>query len=92
MKSKKALFEFLSEQEAWRGIKQDFNLTNVSNETYGKRSMIYLFNVNTRFNIDRSTMERELKAEGFKVNSQYWPGTQHIEIEDSYFKGHHWDE
>ena len=87
MKSKKKLFEFLSQR-----FSQDVNLANVGNETYGKQSMIYLWNVHTRFKIDRQVLEAELADQGFKVKPHYCPGTQHIEIQVSYFKGQHWDE
>ena len=87
--SKKKLLAWLSKR-----FNQTVTLKNVADETYSykKDSRIYLFGVNKRFGISRKCLERELKQAGFKVFPTYWPGSDHVEIGVSYFKGWHWDE
>jgi hypothetical protein len=89
MKSKKQLFEVLE-----KIIGQEFDLRTggVSDETYGKKSFIYLWDVKDNFGVEREKLELALEAEGFKVMRDYYPGSQTLEIQVSYFKGWHWDE
>ena len=89
MKSKKQLFEVL---EKIIGQKFDLSTGGVSNETYGKKSCIYLWDVVANYGVEREKLELALEAEGFKVNRQYYLGSQTLEIQVSYFKGWHWDE
>jgi len=90
MKSKKKLFEALDKHfktNRWsaKGLKH----SNISDETYGRRSMIY---VSLKTPDERDEVERLLKRDGFGVQSGYWPDGPVAEIQVSYFKGHHWDE
>jgi len=87
MKSKKQLFVVLdkffnTDKYTKNGLKA------VHNETYGKRSMIY---VDTTGPETRSRLETFLKAEGFVVNKDYHPGSGTTEVQVSYFRGHQWD-
>jgi len=97
MKSKTELFKFLA-----RTFNKNFvRIGNhgISDETYGKDSRIYLWNVNERWGITRNELESKLKDEGFKVHSNYGRAISPevkdydtVEVSVSYFKGWHWDE
>ena len=84
MKSKKKLFEAL---DRFFGTPEHHSLLTCGNETFGKRSFIYVDGRGRR-----AELERFLTAEGFKVNPNYGRGTQTVEVQVSYFKGWHWDE
>lgn len=98
MKSKKALFEFLNTHFN----RTDLSLTspNISDETYGKKSCIYLWDIKGMYNMERGEFERLLQDNGFVVNPKYGKGLAKYgmqdydatEIQVSYFKGYHWDE
>ena len=88
MKSKVKLFQFLQVLCGMPYV--GLNSPGVSNETYGKRSCIYL---NAKdFGFERRVLECKLIDKGFKVNQGYFPASQIIEVTVSYFKGWHWDE
>ena len=63
--------------------------TKLSNEIYGKKAMIYF---TWKDEPTRRKAERELENRGFKVHRRYYPGSGTMEVQVSYFKGHHWDE
>lgn len=91
MKSKKQLFLFLDKHfDTTNFSVGGLNAQHVSNETYGKKSCIYLSMCSSY--AKRRELEIELTKAGFAVNRQYWPGSSMIEVTVSYFKGHHWDE
>ncbi|MEF8794018.1 hypothetical protein [Thiohalorhabdus sp.] len=94
LKSKKKLFEFLDTVDPTLigGVgyfaKHGLNHVKVSDETYGKRSMIYL---SARGWQERIELERQLKRNGFHPQEDYGvPGK--LEVQVSYFKGKNWDE
>ena len=90
MKSKKALFEALDLYFATeRFSTEKLNAKGVSNETYGKKSCIY---VNCGVPLVREQVDLYLTARGFKVNRNYGPGGSRIEVQVSYFKGDNWNE
>ena len=87
MKSKKHLFvaldKFFNTDKYTKG-----GLKAVYNETYGKRSMIY---VDTAGSDVRVQLESFLKTEGFGVNKDYHIGSGTLEVRVSYFRGHQWN-
>lgn len=90
MLSKKKLFEALSEiMKDPTILELGLKHSRVCNETYGKKSCVY-------FTCDspeqRAVVEQQLHRRGFKVNFTYWRISPMIEVQVSYFKGHHWDE
>ena len=88
MKSKKALFEALDEYFVTnRFSTEKLNAKGVSNETYGKKSCVY---VNCGERDVRQQVELFLTARGFKVNRDYDRDSAHIEVQVSYFKGDRW--
>lgn len=90
MKSKKALFEALDEYFATnRFSTEKLNAKGVSNETYGRKSCIY---VNCGDPVVRRQLDIFLSVRGFKVNRNYNLGGSRTEIQVSYFKGTAWDE
>lgn len=95
MKSKKALFEDL---QSIVGLDFTPSLTSagISNETYGKQSMIYIdwgaLRRRGKYAINRNLGERALEKLGYKVNKNYWPESEISEVQVTYFKGWHWDE
>lgn len=98
MKSKKALFAFLDEYYAGtdRYPENHFKTLGlkapgVQNETYGKDSHIYLFK-QCQTKGERYILEKALIKAGFKVHRSYWPESNAVDIQVSYFKGWHWDE
>jgi hypothetical protein len=58
-------------------------LSQVSNETYGRKSCIY---VALAYSM-RQQLEDFLFSQGFKVNKSYWPGQGVVEIQVAYFRG-----
>jgi hypothetical protein len=95
MKSKKALFEFLATRFNKTGVQ--LGAHGISDETYGRKSMIYLWNIQEEWGVSRDEMDRILGVAGFKVNRRYGRMDNKdlygaTEVQVSYFKGHHWDE
>jgi len=88
MKSKKALFAHL---EKTYGKKVDLESDGIGDETYGRVSMIYVYDWKI-FHTTREAAERDLEANGFKVHKDWSKGGPGSEIQVSYFKGYHWDE
>lgn len=88
MKSKQKLFRFLQllSKQPYVGLSSQ----GISNETYGKRSMIYIHAPS--FGFERRVLEHQLSSNGYKVNFNYWPESQNTEVQVSYFKGKNWDE
>jgi hypothetical protein len=87
MKSKKDLFValdtfFKTDKYTKNGLKA------VGNETYGRKSMIY---VGAGTFDARRSLEKFLIAEGFKVHTDYFPGSDQVEVQVSYFRGYGWD-
>jgi len=60
---------------------------HLSNETYGRDSMIYVWAGERR-----AELEAFLTRKGFRVFPKYSPGGGRTEIQVSYFKGYHWNE
>ena len=90
MKSKKALFEALDLYFATNRFTQEkLKAKGISNETYGKKSCIY---VNCGEPDVRRQVESFLSTRGFKVNRNYDLGGTCAEVTVSYFKGNNWDE
>lgn len=88
MKSKKALFEALDLYFATNRFTNDkLNAKGISNETYGRKSCIY---VNCGESEVRKQVELYLTARGFKVNRNYDQDGARIEVQVSYFKGDRW--
>ncbi len=87
MKSRKALFVSLDKffQTDKFTKKGDFI---VGNETYGKKSFIYVPADNGQM---RRSLEAFLVAEGFEINPGYAPGHSTAEVRVSYFKGNRWN-
>ena len=91
MKSKKSLFTLMSEVQPERfstapaeGLKHEF----IGDETFGNESFIFLSVLpNTR-----KRVELILKHQGYKVDKEYSPSSDTIEVQVSYFKGWHWNE
>ena len=96
MKSKKKLFTFLSDRFKKTGV--TIGRFSISDETYGKTSCIYLWNISEEWGVARNELESILKSAGFQVNSNYGRGEpgyidyDATEIVVSYFKGYHWNE
>ena len=94
MKSKTALFKFLTET-----FNKPAAIGNngIGDETYGKDSRIYLWSIQDNWGVTRKELENKLEDNGFKVNRRW--GQAHgnfkaydaTEVRVSYFKGHHWD-
>jgi hypothetical protein len=85
--SKKKLFQALKDEF---GLNVDLKSNGISDETYGKDSMIYIYW--NKFGIDRREAEAKLESLGFKVDRRYDPGSQTSEIQVSYFQGtRHWE-
>ena len=88
MKSKKALFEALDEYFATnRFSTEKLNAKGVSNETYGRKSCVY---VNCGDPVVRRQLDIFLSVRGFKVNRDYDRDGARIEVQVSYFKGERW--
>lgn len=89
MLSKKRLFQFIKDR-----FNRELNLHSkgIGNETYGKQSCIYIWNTLQTLGVPRKTVETIMIQNGFKVNRNYWPGTENVEIRVSYFHGMNWNE
>lgn len=87
MKSKKSLFAALKEIDPvyFKGV--DLNHAKIDNETFGRKSMIYVRCLNA---FHKWELSRELSKRGFKVCRYDVPIV--VEVQVSYFKGEHWDE
>ena len=69
-------------------IEYKSNDVEISNETYGKRSMVYLRFYNETLAL---TIKKYLEKNGFKPDSSWeTKNTQSYEIPVSYFKGERW--
>ena len=90
MKSKKKLFEALDEIYSTDTFsKKGLNHRMISDETYGKKSFIYITHKSPAV---RREVERQLRERGFNVSDDYAPNSSTSEVRVSYFKGFHWDE
>lgn len=92
MKSKKKLFQALSAFDAPHFYDiEKLGLTHkyIGNETYGKKSMIY---VEWDTKDQRLWGEKYLTECGFTVHKDYSIGGKRSEVQVSYFKGENWDE
>ena len=87
MPSKTKLFKDLGELGYTEIAEQKLDHKQVSNETYGKMSCIYLTLDDDEV---ASKLKRQLKARGHHIGS--WGYDNGIEVRVSYFKGWHWDE
>ena len=90
MKSKKVLFNVLG--EGFRKTDVGIGKYGIDDETYGKKSFIYFFNISYNWGVGRETFEDLLRRWGFKPNRKYCPRGDATEVQVSYFKGWHWDE
>ena len=94
MKSKKALFKFLTETFNKPAA---LGQNSIGDETYGKDSRIYLWNIQAVWGVSRKELEDKLEDNGFKVNRRWgqacgsYKAYDATEVRVSYFKGHHWD-
>jgi hypothetical protein len=86
LKSRKALFAAL---QSIPGAVLPKTPKGFSDETYGRRSMIY---VRWDSMEARQKGEATLVQQGFKVCPEYDPKSPVSEVQVSYFKGWHWDE
>jgi len=88
--SKSKLFKLLDEffnttEFTSKGLKSD----KISNETYGKKSFIYIYTDSLE---ERRNLERFLEKNKVNVNRNYDTKGTALEVEVGYFKGFHWDE
>ena len=91
MKSKTYLFKQLAAHFNREDVR--IGRHGIHDETYGPKSMIYLFAIQRRWGVTRDDMARLLRLWGFKPNMRYGsPECDALEVQVSYFKGHHWDE
>jgi hypothetical protein len=89
MKSQKQLFPLLDEFfKTKEYTTKELRAKGVSDETYGKKSMIY---VTSKTPAQRKELEAFLKSKGVKIHPDYDPGKATSEIQVSYFKGTRWD-
>ena len=91
MRSKTYLFK----QLASHFNREDVRLGRhgIDDETYGRKSMIYLFFIQKNWGVTRSQLACLLRGWGFKPNMEYGlPAHDALEVQVSYFKGSHWDE
>jgi hypothetical protein len=86
-KSKQQLFADLEKIDPVRFKGADLGRPYISDETYGRESMIYVTWANPE---EREKGEAELSKLGHKVNSYDAKGKS-SEVQVSYFKGWHWD-
>jgi hypothetical protein len=80
---------FVSKPFTANDLKRGTQPRNVSDETYGNKSCVYVSAGSPQL---RTKMERILTRAGFKVSETYSPTSACSEIQVSYFKGWHWDE
>lgn len=64
----------------------------ISNETYGKQSMIYIHFENLVIRKAFEQFIKHSKTFSFKVFESYSPNNSTTEIQVSYFKGNKWNE
>jgi len=86
MKSKKKLFEFLDAY--YRHVEPEYardglSHPNVGNETYGRKSMVYLYCGEEM----RGNLLSSLQANDFKVDRSYGKDFGALEVQVSYFQG-----
>jgi poly-D-alanine transfer protein DltD len=87
LKSKKTLFSVLDEFfKTTEYSKNQLKAKGINDETYGKDSRIYI-----SAGPKRRQLESFLKNKGFKVHTDYYPGSDIVEVSVSYFKGNQWD-
>ena len=97
MKSKKHLFMCLGMSFPHKRP-VEIGKHSISDETYGRKSMIYFWNIREEWGITREEFEDMVENFGFKVNRKYGRGIKPYndydatEVQVSYFKGWHWDE
>jgi len=100
MKSKKELFKVLAELTGDLTFIMELKHPAISNETYGRKSCIYIYWDMIDKDFDRRNCEVTLAHKGFKINWDYGTWLGHLkddsgstsEVTVAYFKGHHWDE
>lgn len=80
MKSKKKLFEFLNRYFRVTDFGLDHN--QISNETYGRKSCVYIYAGELRGNLQDG-----LHLAGFKVDPSYGKEAGRLEVQVSYFQG-----
>ena len=90
VKSKTALFKLLSELTGKTDIR--IGKYSISDETYGRRSFLYFYNIETEWGYSRKMFESLLTRWGFKCNPRWYKEADATEVQVSYFKGYHWDE
>ena len=61
----------------------------IGNETYGRKSMVYIQAPDLA---TRHRLEKFLVSKGAKVDRSYSPSGSTTEVQVSYFKGWHWNE
>jgi len=89
MKSKTELFKRLSDHFD-KGLPH-IGSHSISDETYGKRSFLYFYNLQRIWGMTRKQFESMLTIWGYKVNSNWSIDSDATEVQVSYFKGHNWD-
>lgn len=96
MKSKKKLFEFF---KAKYGKILDLKSKGISDETYGPKSFVYVYDALATLGVSRAQVIKDLVSEGFPKPGQWgmhkdWNKHdcegQGVEIRVSYFKGQRW--
>ena len=88
MKSKTHLFNHLNGT-----FGTNVTLDDVSNETFGRKSYIFFYDVISLFKTTRKGIETGLENAGFKVNRKWMKGhDQCVSVQVSYFKGRHWNQ
>lgn len=90
-KSKRALVRELSAMGLvnYKGNPfQEFN-AGIHYEAYGRDVRAYVVFADNKA---RRDAERKLRAAGWPVNEDYWPGSSTTDVGVSYFKAWHWDE
>ena len=80
---------FVSKPFTTNDLKKRTQPRNVSDETYGDKSCVYVYAGSRPL---RTKMERILSEAGFMISKDYSPNSSCSEIQVSYFKGWHWDE
>ena len=90
MKSKKTLFELLGLFYGKTDV--DIGKYSISDETYGRKSMLYFWNIESNWGVSRRDFENTLTMLGLKPNKRYCRELDVTEVQVSYFKGWHWDE
>ena len=91
MKSKKVLFELMAQRFPTKAPIR-IGTYSIDDETYGRKSFIYFFNIESNWGMSRPAFEELLRGWGFKPNRRYATNMDATEVQVSYFKGWHWDE